>query len=66
MKIYYKVKEEYDNKPIQSNNKDLFYIKNELFTEAEVKKLKVNINYCEKILANPKDTFCFFGARFLK
>lgn len=68
MKTYYQVKPQFADKLIgeyKSKGTNMFYVADELFTESEVKKFGVNVNYCNKIQANPRKTYFCFGTRFL-
>lgn len=59
--IYYQVLPQYDNFALP---KRYIYVRNELFTPAEVKKYNVDTNKCRKIECSRKKTYFFFGARF--
>lgn len=58
---YYKVKKEYDN--TRKNNKDI-YIANELYTQKEVDRERLNTSYMDTVEINKNRTYFFFGARF--
>ena len=60
---YYRVKKEYDNKVKSIKGYDI-YIANELYTEKEAEKQKINKNYCELVEIPKNKTSFFFGARF--
>lgn len=71
--LYYKVKKEYDNKPVNPYIKDdNFLVAGELITGAELKKLIKNglihyINYekfFDVVNINKNKTYFFFGARY--
>lgn len=58
---YYKVKKEYDN--TRKNNKDI-YIANELYTQKEVDRERLNTSYMDTVEINKNRTYFLFGARF--
>ena len=60
---YYKVKAEFDNYPKDKNKTDI-YIKNELYTETEIKKQKLNKRYMIEVNISPKKTYWSFGCRY--
>ena len=69
--LYYKVKEQYDNKRIyKRNNKGQlvyngFLVGNELLTQKELEKLgNVCLDWFQKVNVKKTDTYFFFGARF--
>lgn len=64
--IFYKVKKEFDNKPLVFKNTEVesIYIANELFTRREVHKFGLNKAYLTRVNIPKKDTYFFFGARF--
>lgn len=72
--IYYKVKAEYDNKPLlryKEKNGFSYWINdggiligNELFTPKEREKLAVKDCCFEKVEISKNKTYWFFGARF--
>lgn len=59
--LYFKVKKEFDNKKKGNND---FYVSNELYTQKEVVKNNLNLNYLEKIELPKNESYFFFGARF--
>ena len=59
--LYYKVKPQYDN--YRKNDGDI-YIADELYTEKEIVKQKLNKNYLEAVQISKKQIYFFFGARF--
>jgi len=66
---YYKVKPEFDNKKIYkevNKRKEYagFYIGNELYTEKEAEKLRLNQAFLEPIEVSKKKIYWCFGARF--
>jgi len=69
--LYYKVKEQYDNKRIYKRNNrgqlayNGFLVGNELLTQKELEKLgNVNLEWFEQVNVKKTDTYFFFGARF--
>lgn len=58
---YYRVKKEFDGKRRSDGS---IYIMNELYTEKEAQKMKLNYNYMEQINVSKKSVYFFFGARF--
>ena len=59
--LYYKVKPQYDNH--RKNDGDI-YIADELYTEKEIVKQKLNKNYLEAVEVPENQIYFFFGARF--
>ena len=63
--VYYKVKMKHDNKHKNAKkHDDNIYIGNELYTEKEVIKQKLNLGYLTKIEVSKKMIYWLFGARF--
>lgn len=68
--LFYRVKEEYDNKPIYRKTKNHMvrcgtYIGKELYTATEAKNMyNFAYEFCEKIDIPLNKTFYSFGARF--
>ena len=67
--LYYRVLPQYDQKPMfryKCGRPEYFsiYVRHELFTPAEVRRLKLNRKYMEEVDANPKKIWFCFGARF--
>lgn len=58
---YYKVKSEADNKCRSDGN---IYVANELYTETEAIKLKLNKAFLEVVEIPKNKVYWFFGARF--
>lgn len=58
---FYKVKKEYDNRPLKGM---VLYVCGELFTKKECKEYGVNMDFVEKVDVPKDQTFFFFGARF--
>lgn len=58
---YYKVKKEYDNTKKPNND---IYIANELYTQKEVDRERLNTSYMDTVEINKNRTYFFFGARF--
>ena len=58
---YYKVKQEADQKRRKDGS---IYIADELYTEKEAEKLKLNTNFMNLVNVNKNSTYFFFGARF--
>ena len=62
---YFKVKPEYDNRRKHRFINDFdIYIANELYTEKEITKQKLNRDFMEQVSVSRKKTYWFFGARF--
>lgn len=66
---YYRVKQEYDNKPICKNVSgyraiSFFLVGNELYTPTEKAKYSIPDNVLETIHISKKRTYFSFGARF--
>ena len=61
-KLFYKVKEEAD----QKKNALGIYIKNEIYTEKEVNYYNLNKQYLEEVCLSKNDIYWLFGARFSK
>ena len=63
--VYYKVKMKHDNKYKNPSKRDgNIYIGNELYTEKEATKQKLNLGYLTKIEVSKKSVYWLFGARF--
>ena len=63
--VYYMVKMKHDNKHKNPSKRDgNIYIGNELYTEREVIKQKLNLGYLTKIKVSKKMIYWLFGARF--
>lgn len=60
---YYKVKPEADNKR-RSNGS--IYVANELYTEKEAEKFKLNKAFLDVVEVSKRSVYWFFGARFSK
>ena len=60
---YYKVKPEFSNIRKRTKKFD-FYIKDELYTEKEVIKQRLNRQYMEPIEISKRRVYFLFGARF--
>lgn len=59
--LYFKVPENIDGKPI---GKGYYFIENELFTETECKKRKINIQRLQPVHISKNDVYHMFGVRF--
>jgi len=63
--VYYKVEMKHDNKHKNPSKRDgNIYVGNELYTEREVIKQKLNLGYLTKIEVSKKMIYWLFGARF--
>lgn len=67
--LYYRVKKEYDHKPIYKmklgHKYPMFWlVKDELYTEKEKLKYGISDNALEKVLVSKTRTYHLFGARF--
>ena len=68
--LYYRVKPENDNKKRFKFKRggglilDGIYVKNELYTPAEIKKYLGAVSYCERVEIPKNKIYFFFGARF--
>ena len=60
---YYKVKPEADNKRRSDGS---IYVANELYTEKEAEKFKLNKAFLDVVEVSKKSVYWFFGARFSK
>lgn len=58
---YFRVKKQYDNFSCVGR---AILVKNELYTEKEMKRFRVPSICVEECEVNPKETHFFFGARF--
>ena len=58
---YYKVKTEADNKKRPDGN---IYVADELYTPAEAKRYKLNMNYMDVVEVSKRCIYWCFGARF--
>ena len=58
---YYKVKTEADNKKRPDGN---IYVADELYTPAEAKRYKLNMNYMDAVAVSKRCIYWCFGARF--
>ena len=57
--VYYRVKPEFDG--ASANEKSTrALVKNELYTEAEIKRYKINVNALVQVEISRKDTYHFF------
>lgn len=59
--LYYRVKKEYDNKQRPDGS---IYVHNELYTEKEVEKYKLNKHFLDLVEVSKRSVYWFFGARF--
>lgn len=57
---YYKVKKEYDG---YFHHKIIAYKANELFTETEMNKYKLNKSFCDVVELSKNKTYFLFGSR---
>ena len=60
---YYKVKPEADNKRRSDGS---IYVANELYTEKEAEKFKLNKAFLDVVEVSKRNVYWFFGARFSK
>ena len=60
---YYKVKPEADNKRRSDGS---IYVANELYTEKEAEKFKLNKAFLDVVEVSKRSVYWFFGARFSK
>lgn len=58
---YYKVKPEADNKKRPDGN---IYVADELYTPAEAKRYKLNMDYMDAVNVSKRCIYWCFGARF--
>lgn len=58
---YYKIKKEHDNKKRKDGS---ILIENELYTEKELKKYNIPVDYCDIVEVSKRQVYFFFGARF--
>lgn len=60
---YYKVKPEADNRRRSDGS---IYVANELYTEKEAEKFKLNKAFLDVVEVSKRSVYWFFGARFSK
>lgn len=61
--VYYRVKPEFDGASANEKSTKAL-VKNELYTEAEIKRYKINLNALVQVEISRKDTYRSFGCRF--
>lgn len=58
---YFKVKPEFDQRKRKDGS---ILVENELYTEREMNRYEIPVEYTEPIELNRNETYWFFGARF--
>ena len=61
---YFRVSKKHDQKIIKSKKNNEIYIGGEIYTQKEVIKKELNINFLEEVQINKFKTHYFFGSRF--